>query len=41
VLKHPEILKLATRIGKSTANVVIAWHLQVLGNRIGGREQRD
>ena len=29
VLKHPEIAKIASKHGKSTANVVIRWHLQV------------
>merc|ERR1711972_36543 len=31
VLKHPEIAKIASKHGKSTANVVIRWHLQMGG----------
>jgi len=31
VLKHPEIQKIADRLGKSAANVVIRWHLQMGG----------
>ena len=30
VLKHPDIAKIAAKHGKSTANVVIRWHLQVM-----------
>jgi len=31
VLKHPDIAKIAAKHGKSTANVVIRWHLQMGG----------
>jgi len=31
VLKHPEIVAIGQRLGKSAANVVIAWHLQLGG----------
>ena len=32
VLHHPLILKLADKYGKSAANIVIRWHLQMGGN---------
>ena len=31
VLQHPLITKLASKYGKSTANIVIRWHLQMGG----------
>merc|ERR1712228_315183 len=31
VLSHPELVEIAARHGKSTANVVIRWHLEMGG----------
>ena len=31
VLSHPKIMELAQKYGKSTANIVIRWHLQMNG----------
>ena len=31
VLSHPDIVKIAEKHGKTTANVVLRWHLQMLG----------
>ena len=31
VLAHPAILKLAEKYGKTSANIVIRWHLQMNG----------
>ena len=31
VLSHPDIVKIAAKYGKTTANVVLRWHLQMGG----------
>ena len=31
VLNHPDIAKIAAKYGKTTANVVLRWHLQMGG----------
>ena len=31
VLSHPDIKRIADKYGKSTANVVLRWHLQLGG----------
>lgn len=31
VLSHPDIVKVAAKYGKTTANVVLRWHLQMGG----------
>ena len=34
VLSHPDIEAIATKYGKSTANVVLRWHLQMEGTMV-------
>ena len=34
VLSHPDIEAIAAKYGKSTANVVLRWHLQMEGTMV-------